>query len=605
MEIITRKITEEEIEVYTNLLMSKIDNWFECDTFGKDIYFGQIHRVFSRKENYYDDDAILIINELKNLYLNNRELLNSRLFEIGLIPDEILLVSDEIKSKSLPIYTGVYQAGRNSVILEAFFNNEKHLLNSQANILHIESEHEIRLGELDGKEILRIRQDDGICEFSGYFFIEDKFQPLEDFTINSFCFPDFSQKCEYDSLLSEIDKADSPKETALRIISDLEQKQFQDLFFISSIYPYLPKYLREDFEIILSIFLINLKIENNEAEFVPNTLQELSQAILQNQKFIRENKYKIIIDIPSVNEATEALSENIKKFLYKNIDLIKEILFFFPDILEYANEEFLTDKKLVLETVKNNVLALKYSSKVLQSDRDIVIEAVKNNVNALQYASAELRNDREIVLTAVSNHGLALEYASDEFKNDKEIVLIAVNNHGLALKYASNKLKDNKEIALAAIRNVSIDILKYVSENLKSDKDIVLEAVRHNGGDELKYASDILKNDREIVELSISNDTHNITYAGENILRDTDYLIEIIKKYPDCFNHIPEEIQNSIEAKMIELGIQNIIVKKNETSKPSLNLNGKGIKHFSEQIDEDLKSSSNSNNDNDEDELPF
>ena len=548
MEIIKRNITEEEIDVYINLLMSKIDNWYDPIYYDNHSYTGPMPRIFSDKERYYEEEATLIIDELKSFYLHNRVLLKSKLNQLGLIPSEIFIISDD--KKLLPIYTGVYQAGRCSVILEAFFDNEKHLLDNQGNILLVESVHEIRIGELDGKEIVRLTYDDGICQFSTFLFYdyqslgdcridfqsevnidyllcggsyEKKFkgngknmvfenlplgkyyienngkklfeksigQFLEDageFTINSFCFPDFSQKYKYEILLNEIDKADSPKETVLRIISDIEQKESHDVFYDFSIYPYLPKYLREDLDIILTFFLLSLKRESHEFTEVPKTLQELSQAIKQNEKFICENKYKIIIDIPSVDEATEALSESIKKFLSKNIGLIKEILFFFPNILEYANDEFLTDKKLVLEIVKNNVLALKYSSKVLQADRDIVLEAVKNN------------------------------------------------------------------------------------------------------GYSLKYASDTIKNDREIVELSISDDAYNIKYVGESILNDRDYLIEIIKKHSGCFNHLPNEVQRIVETQMKELGIQDIIINKNNEQES--NKISKGISDLLKHI-------------NNEDDLPF
>jgi hypothetical protein len=99
--------------------------------------------------------------------------LKSKLIQLGLIPEEIFLIKVDAKSKSLPIYTGVYQKGRNNVILEAFFSNEKHLLNIQGDILH-ESKNELQLGELDGKEILRKSNGD-IYQDSTYIFIDQQY----------------------------------------------------------------------------------------------------------------------------------------------------------------------------------------------------------------------------------------------------------------------------------------------------------------------------------------------------------------------------------------------------------------------------------------------
>jgi hypothetical protein len=692
MEIITRKITEEEIEVYINLLMSKIDSW-SYSLHGPSYEYDKVTSIAYSKGRYNEEFAEQIIGELKSLYeeKSNSIKLKSRLIELFLIPEYIYLVEDSEILKSLPIYTRVSQLGKSSVIMEAFFNNEKHLLNSQGRILFCENYHDIEIAELDGKQILIRRESDteigtsifydnqfiGDCsiafqsepdvcytlsgefnefpnnyykKFNGngkiivfenlplgkYYIKKNDKKILEksigqfmedsgEFTIKNLCFPDFSQKYEYDSLLSEIEKADSPKETALKIISDLEQKQFQDLFLISSIYPYLPKYLREDFEIILSIFLINLKIENNEAEFVPNTLQELSQAIIQNQKFIRENKNKIIIDIPSVNEATEALSENIKNFLYKNIGHVKEIIFFFPHILAYANQDIKSDKEIAIQAVKQNGYTLEYLSEELKSDKELVLEAVNQDGGALKYASEYLKSDRELVKIALLSSKNPVDkfdnYVLNLFSTDREIMTLYVNQNKYNIKDVSDELltdrdyfnsligegfkkglhighlyysqseksifkeylKD-KDLVKRMLHNYPGDIDK-VDESFKSDRDILFAIIsQKNGyGNYIKYGNDQIKNDKEILELAVSDSVYNIKYAGEIILEDNNFLLEIIKKYPGCFNHLPVEVRNKIETKMIEMGIQDIIVNKSET-----------------------KFDSNSNKGNDEDDdMPF
>jgi hypothetical protein len=142
MEIITRKITEEEIEVYINLLMSKIDNWH---------YFAG--PCLSSKKEWYDEGAApQIIDELKRLYANksNFKLLQSKLIELGLIPDDIIIVIDNGISSTLPIYTSIetinYEDG-GSVLAEAFFGNETHLLNNYGDILYEEFYHHLKLGK--------------------------------------------------------------------------------------------------------------------------------------------------------------------------------------------------------------------------------------------------------------------------------------------------------------------------------------------------------------------------------------------------------------------------------------------------------------------------
>ena len=48
------------------------------------------------------------------------------------------------------------------------------------------------------------------------------------------------------------------------------------------------------------------------------------------------------------------------------------------------------------------------------------------------------KSDRKAVLEAVKEDGLALDYASEDLKADREIVLAAVKQNGLALCISSN-----------------------------------------------------------------------------------------------------------------------------------------------------------------------
>jgi hypothetical protein len=55
-----------------------------------------------------------------------------------------------------------------------------------------------------------------------------------------------------------------------------------------------------------------------------------------------------------------------------------------------------SNKKLVLEAVKQNGSSLECSSRELQNDKEVVLEAVKQDGSSLHYSSKELQNDKEI-----------------------------------------------------------------------------------------------------------------------------------------------------------------------------------------------------------------
>ena len=58
----------------------------------------------------------------------------------------------------------------------------------------------------------------------------------------------------------------------------------------------------------------------------------------------------------------------------------------------------------------------------------MVLVAMKIDGPALQFASEDLMQEREIVLEAVKDWGGALEHASEDLQNGREIVLEAVKN---------------------------------------------------------------------------------------------------------------------------------------------------------------------------------
>jgi hypothetical protein len=140
--------------------------------------------------------------------------------------------------------------------------------------------------------------------------------------------------------------------------------------------------------------------------------------------------------------------------------------------LSEAPQNIRSNKKFILEAVKNDGTALSGASDNLKSDRDVVMEAIKESGWALEYASDELKNDQEIVLNAVKNIGRALAFVSDKLKNNRLVVTEAVKNQGYALENASDKLRNDREIVLEAI-NEDKDALDFASDELKKEFSLI------------------------------------------------------------------------------------------------------------------------------------
>ncbi len=75
-------------------------------------------------------------------------------------------------------------------------------------------------------------------------------------------------------------------------------------------------------------------------------------------------------------------------------------------IINHAPEEFKVDKEIALEAVKNTWEALlphNISNELILSDKEIIMESMKHSPDALYYGSDNLKNDRELLLSALLN----------------------------------------------------------------------------------------------------------------------------------------------------------------------------------------------------------
>ena len=87
-------------------------------------------------------------------------------------------------------------------------------------------------------------------------------------------------------------------------------------------------------------------------------------------------------------------------------------------IINHAPEEFKVDKEIALEAVKNTWEALlphNISNELILSDKEIIMESMKHSPNALYYASDNLKIDRELLLSALLNK----DKINDTYRFDK------------------------------------------------------------------------------------------------------------------------------------------------------------------------------------------
>lgn len=251
------------------------------------------------------------------------------------------------------------------------------------------------------------------------------------------------------------------------------------------------------------------------------------------------------------------------------------------------------DEKTVLAAVLGSGLALEYATEDFKSNKRMVLTAVRKVGKALQFASENLRKDPEVVLAAIRSdneddvacavetspcileftpqdaalppvnmrqNGLLLEYACGEAKQNKEVVLEAIRESPSALQFASPELRmrigniglgvdvwkgDDREIVLAAC---SLDglALEYVSTEFQNDPAIVNMAMRTTPN-AIQFASDWLKTDRATILTAVSLDGNTLEFACKELQNDKDVVMRALQESPKALQFASSTIRNLVK----------------------------------------------------------
>ena len=183
--------------------------------------------------------------------------------------------------------------------------------------------------------------------------------------------------------------------------------------------------------------------------------------------------------------------------------------------LMFLSDSLRSNKKVVLEAVKNNVCALFEASEELQNDYEVFLEALKSDYEYVCEVTDNLKTEKELVLKALKSdyepqndksffYDLPKELLSDiDFAMDLLKICPWFGDDPTSWPtfiYLSDSLQSNKKVVLEAVKNNGY-ALEFTSEEFRADRQVVLEAVKQ-AGEALEYASEALQNDPELIALA-------------------------------------------------------------------------------------------------------
>ena len=164
-------------------------------------------------------------------------------------------------------------------------------------------------------------------------------------------------------------------------------------------------------------------------------------------------------------------------------------------------------KKRILEKWRDDE-AIKVFTPVLKKDIDFMLEATRFNQKAWGHADETLRKDRVLTLKAIEKNARALEYIHIDFENDEKVAISAVEKRGTDLQYASDNMRDHKDVVTAAVKNDG-QAIRFASVGLIRNEDFLVELLKLYWDGEIKYPDPPVQGG-----FSLSDKNHPI-YDGE------------------------------------------------------------------------------------------
>jgi hypothetical protein len=142
------------------------------------------------------------------------------------------------------------------------------------------------------------------------------------------------------------------------------------------------------------------------------------------------------------------------------------------EALEYVARSLKLNKEIAMYAVKRTGRALQWVPEPLRRDKDIYLEALRNyDPSYMITIPEELLSDKQVVLETIKSTGINLKDIPDQLHDDPDIIYEAIVKDPSALQHASPRILDDKEFMVRVVKYDG-QLLSYASKRLQNDKDL-------------------------------------------------------------------------------------------------------------------------------------
>jgi hypothetical protein len=555
------------------------------------------HSIFMSKEgNEEDADELL---ELISKASQSKCISLLKKFEI--IPEALYRIT-EVSSRvteSLPIYTGIRQIsfeGPGSVLAEAFFGAEIHLLDAAGRVLSIyHHEYSPKLGL--GQMYLIDRNSDYEIILKGH-----EYDPTA-IEIVGYASESISRTFSFQSEYGREYKVEIEGETEKIIVGTGENITVSSLKRLGR-YRLMRKSNEDDADdgygfpntwVVKFDYHVGLHWENiPDFTIQYNTfpfLEGRDNWVLQGHINEPEEKIKLFKERWQDSSFIEHyLTTDRFSFQFmpteirSNRSCAEKFCIQAPVNFLFVDDKFKNDKQFVIDLIKagrwNNTI-YPYLTEDLRKDIDILIalkskgrlydlpspteigpekinnicEFVSNNQsrieevlslfpNALHYAPASLLNNRELLLKALPLDNKLLSLLSETHRDDPEIIMAASSKYFAALEFASKRLCEDPQFVIS-ILGINGNNIRFAADCFKDDEEVILNIVKDNRF-ALESASERLRKDKAFNLKALDHGAYYKT-IHESLLDDRDIVLKEMQIHPHEFERVPDRLKSDRE----------------------------------------------------------
>ena len=231
-----------------------------------------------------------------------------------------------------------------------------------------------------------------------------------------------------------------------------------------------------------------------------------------------------IIKNPKFDNYKEIIKTNNNKSLF--LAIVRT----YPEYIELFPKSVLKDNFFVIACLETNIEVAKYIAKSFKK-KDLINWFIwrYSSSHPLKYLPEEFNDNFNIAKKLVTYDSINFRDLSPRLRNNKKLYSISVSKQNMSslFIYSGESIRSDKDLCVQAISQ-SFKRYQYITDNLKKDANFFIKLLKLNYHF-LELAPESIKNNEKCVYEAVKKHPHSLVYADPRLLNDYNFAKRIYK----------------------------------------------------------------------------